>query len=154
MRPWFMIPGELMLAIMNVRQRSFAELVASGMPASRAYFEAGYSGKGNNAEAHACRLMAHPEVMARITEIQAETREMSLMSKRDKIRILESIIRSATTRTSDKLTAIKLHNDMTGDNQPTVSIVEAGPNLLDAVRERAKSMASVLSLAHEALEKR
>jgi hypothetical protein len=37
---------------------------------------------------------------------------------------------------------------MTGDNEPTVSIVETGLNTLASLQERAKAVRSGLNLAH------
>ncbi len=134
---------------MNIRQTRFAELVASGIPASRAYPEAGYSGRGKNAAAHASRLVENGGVSNRIAELQKETRDAVRMTKARKLEILEEIMSSRTEKARDRIAAIKIHNVMTGDNAPTVAVVETGRSTLDDIRERAKHIVSALSRAHE-----
>lgn len=129
---------------MNTRQERFAELVASGVPASRAYPEAGYSNRGKNAAAHASRLVENGGVSGRIAELQKETREVARLTKDDKLRILELLMRSQTEKASDRIAAIKIHNLMVGDNQPSKMIVEAPPFNLDSTRERAMAIVSML----------
>jgi phage terminase small subunit len=138
-----------MLSRMNIRQTRFAELVASGIPASRAYPEAGYSDRGKNAAAHASRLVENGGVSNRIAELQKESREVARLTKEQKLEILEKIMCSQQEKARDRIAAIKVHNAMVGDNQPSKMIVEAPPYNLDAIRERAKHIVSALSRAHE-----
>jgi len=130
---------------MNIRQERFAELVASGMSATRAYAEAGYSGQGKNAEAHASRLVENGGVSARIAELRKESRELARMSKTAKLRLLEAIAVSETARNSDRISAIRVHNDMTGDNEPERMVVETGPTTLANIKERVASVISGLN---------
>jgi phage terminase small subunit len=132
----------------NIRQQHFAELVASGIPASRAYTDAGYSGRGKNAETNASRLRENEGVSRRIAELQEETRNLARLSKDDKLRILERLMISETEKASDRIAAIKIHNAMVGDNQPSKMIVEAPHLDLDAIRERAKHVVSGLNRYH------
>ena len=136
---------------LNIRQERFARLVAGGMLALPAYKESGYSMVGGSAEANAARVMANDGVKARIAELKAEeaaeNRKFARMSKDRKLQILEDIAKTKGSRDMDRIAAIKTHNDMTGDNEPTVSIVEAGPMTLEAVRQRAQEMAAPLARA-------
>jgi phage terminase small subunit len=73
---------------LNIRQERFAEFVASGIPAARAYSMAGYSDNGRNAEANAVRVMANDGVKARIAELRAEASKRTEFKKDDLIRDL------------------------------------------------------------------
>lgn len=53
------------MVLKNQRQELFAQLVASGKTAGKAYEEAGYADPRN-----ACRFMKDSEIRARITELQ------------------------------------------------------------------------------------
>lgn len=139
-----------LLSRMNIRQERFAELVASGIPASRAYPEAGYSGRGKNAAAHASRLVENGGVSDRIAELQKETRKVARLTKEQKLEILEKIMSSQQEKTIDRIAAIKIHNVMTGDNEPTVTVVETERRIFESARERAKSIVSAFDRSNEA----
>lgn len=130
---------------MNIRQERFAELVASGIPASRAYPEAGYSGRGKNAQGNASALMENHGVIARLAELQKETRKVARLTKEQKLEILEKIMCSQQEKARDRIAAIKIHNVMTGDNAPSKMVVEAPPFNLDAVRERIRAIVSPMA---------
>jgi phage terminase small subunit len=55
---------------LNVRQERFAQLVASGMAASRAYQNAGYKSTGNAAESSAVQLLRNPKVVAYVDDLK------------------------------------------------------------------------------------
>ena len=40
------------------------------------------------------------------------------MTKKEKLFSLEELIRSKDVKDSDRLVAIRIHNEMTGDNEP------------------------------------
>lgn len=56
---------------MNPRQEKFAQLVAGGMAASRAYEKAGYKTKGHASEASAGKLLRNAEVAAYVAKLRA-----------------------------------------------------------------------------------
>jgi NADH dehydrogenase/NADH:ubiquinone oxidoreductase subunit G len=133
---------------MNVRQERFAELVASGVPAMRAYAGAGYSNTGKNAEANATRMMGNEGVKERIAELRQENRQLARKTKEQKLARLEEIAWDEKAKHSDVIAALRTHNEMTGDNEPTVNIVKTGPNTLASLQERAKEVRSYLNLAY------
>jgi hypothetical protein len=56
---------------LNVRREKFAQLVAQGVQATRAYREAGYSDeRGRGAQGNAASLLNHPGIAARVAEIR------------------------------------------------------------------------------------
>lgn len=129
---------------MNVRQERFAELVATGMPFTRAYVLAGYSDKGKNAEANATRMMGNDGVKERILGLRKESREMARMTKTKKLQLLEALMTRSDTRDSVVIAAIKAHNEMTGDNEPTVSVIKTGIGTLELLEARAEAVVSAL----------
>lgn len=58
---------------LNVRQEKFAQLVASGVPATPAYIQAGYKVGQKVAEANGPRLLGNAAVRARVDELTAKT---------------------------------------------------------------------------------
>jgi phage terminase small subunit len=76
---------------LNVRQERFADFVASGIPAMRAYGMAGYSDKGRNADANASALMGNHGVKERIAELRAEASKRTEFKKDDLIRDLVAV---------------------------------------------------------------
>jgi phage terminase small subunit len=54
------------------RQENFVRKVAEGMPASRAYREAGYTATAHAAEVMASKTLRNAEVAARLAELRAE----------------------------------------------------------------------------------
>ena len=135
---------------MNIRQSRFAELVVSGVPASRAYAEAGYSNRGRSAEANTTRLMKNDEVKTRIAELRKKDTKAALMTRDEKRRIAASIARDETASGVDRLRACAEDYKLAGHYEPEKHVVDAGPKTLDAIRERARKMVSPLSRAKEA----
>ncbi len=155
-----------MLDAMNIRHERFAELVASGVPAVRAYTEAGYSNKGKNAEANATRLMANDGVKSRIAEFRAKSSAKLELKREDLARHLMNAVRTpigevdensplAQEYTIDregrkrvkmigKIECARLLCELMGWKEPEKHEVHAGPSNLDAIRERAKSIVSAL----------
>jgi len=56
----------------NTRHESFAQHYVAGTSQTDAYKRAGFKATGNSAEVNASKLIARPEVAARIAELQAE----------------------------------------------------------------------------------
>lgn len=77
---------------LNIRQQRFAELVVSGMPATKAYMEAGYSQDPRIAEAHACRLVENGGVKTLIAKLRAPQTKAALRKKEDNLRYLAEVI--------------------------------------------------------------
>lgn len=59
--------------------------------------------------------------------------------------IIEAPIIRRKTKMADKLRAMDLHSKLAGDFAPEQMVVETGPKTLEAVRERAKLLASPMS---------
>src|SRR5262245_23127340 len=62
---------------LNARQERYAQLLAEGMPQSRAYVEAGYKARGQSADAEASKLIRIDKVKTRLAELRAENANAS-----------------------------------------------------------------------------
>ena len=94
----------------NARQEAFVQsLLAKGMNATAAYKAAGYSGKGNVAEAGASEILRNPKVAARLAELQAEAASEAKIT-----------VKSLT----DDL--IRLRNLAEANNQPAAGVAAVG----------------------------
>lgn len=80
----------------NQRHEKFCQLVAGGMPASRAYTEAGYSCSSGSVDANASRLLKKDRVFNRVQELGEKTQSalIKLISV-DKQWVIEQLIENA-----------------------------------------------------------
>lgn len=129
---------------MNIRQERFAELVASGVPASRAYPEAGYSNRGKNAAAHASRLVENGGVSARIAELRKPVTKKLPLTKDRKREILRDIAEDTERPTMVRLRAVEIDSRLAGHFEPDRVEMDTGPSLLETTRERALAIVSAL----------
>lgn len=68
----------------NQRHERFAQGIAKGLPATRAYAEAGYTAEGRSLEVNASRLLRNAEVQDRIAEL-AENLKKAAIADADEI---------------------------------------------------------------------
>ncbi|RUX16367.1 Terminase small subunit [Mesorhizobium sp. M2A.F.Ca.ET.037.01.1.1] len=95
-------------AKLNMRQERFCLALAEGLPQSRAYVEAGYTARGNAAEAAAARLFRNVQVQSRVAELQAAAARRSEITVDDLVAELDAMIElaRATKNPSAGVTAI------------------------------------------------
>lgn len=79
---------------LNDRQRMFAELVVSGMPAGRAYEQAGYKSRGAAADVNASKLIRNPKVSKFMAELREKAMESAQMSLNEALAFLADAIRT------------------------------------------------------------
>lgn len=91
-----------------MRQERFCLALAEGLPQSRAYVEAGYTARGNAAEAAAARLFRNVQVQSRVAELQAAAARRSEITVDDLVAELDAMIElaRATKNPSAGVTAI------------------------------------------------
>ncbi|MES2659161.1 MAG: terminase small subunit [Verrucomicrobiota bacterium] len=136
--------AEMINGSLNPRQQKFVELYVSGVPAGRAYEQAGYAPRGNAAEAEASRMVRNPKVAQAIQHERNESKRNALLTRDAKLTILAEIALNVTAPGRERIAAIKLHNDMTGENTPQPKAAGQSDTWLHDVRERAKHMVSSL----------
>ena len=69
---------------------------------------------------------------------------MATKTREQKLARLEEIAWAEKAKPMDVIAAIRIHNEMTGDNQPVKLLVEAPGYNIEAIRERANRITSVL----------
>ena len=97
----------------------------NGGNATQAAIDAGYN--ENTAAVTACENLRKPNIKAAIEEHQKKADESFIMSKVEKLRILEKIVKATAVEDDERgilnsqaaISAIKEHNLMQGDNAPT-----------------------------------
>lgn len=109
-----------MASKLTVPQETFANLVLTGKPFSDAYREAypNSSLRGNSLHVEASRLAAHPKVDAYLAFHRAARRKETLLTRDKKRQILGGIALDDRTPDTARIQAIRVDNDMTGDNAP------------------------------------
>jgi phage terminase small subunit len=139
--PTMIATAEMIIQSLNPRQQKFVEFYVSGIPAGRSYERAGYSPKGNAADAEASRLIRNPKVFDAIQREREDSRRNAALSRDCKLSILSEIALNRNALGRDRIAAIRLHNEMTGeDAAPPVPKVDH----LKDIRERAKNMVSAM----------
>lgn len=130
---------------LNPRQQRFVELYTSGMPAGRAYEEAGYASRGGTADADASKMVRNPKVSRAIQKGREENRQLTSLSSQEKMAILARIAMDAKASARDRISAIKVHNEMTGDNSPRQVEVSHSQPRLASIRTRAAEVSAALA---------
>lgn len=102
------------------KQRAFIdEYLVNGFNALQAYKKAYPDASDESANASASRMLGNVNIQEALKEARKEIKEMSRMSKADKLEIAEEIMTDKEgERTLDRLKAMEIHNKMTGDNEP------------------------------------
>lgn len=122
---------------LNERQEKFARLVASGVPAMRAYAEAGYSAK--TAEKNAARLKDNEGVKAFIAKLKKQTSKKFEATKDD---LLNSLLETSQIYDGhERIAAIKQIAVMCGYNEPEKiehSVSDETAQVLQLMREGRK----------------
>ena len=122
---------------LNERQEKFARLVASGVPAMRAYSEAGYS--ANAAKQNASRLRENEGIKVRIAELKKQTSKKFEATKDD---LLNSLLETSQIYDGhERIGAIKQIAVMCGYNEPDKiehSVDKATIEILKLMKEGRK----------------
>jgi hypothetical protein len=159
----------------NPRHERFCQLVAVGMPGTRAYRKVAgaRAGKPENDDVHSHEWSRRPDVKARIQELMAENAQRAQMTREELMAFYAQVIRTPAdsvpagspiiqayeetehghkVRLVDKAAAGAALAKMCGWDEPTKILVATDP-LLAYLRElRATPIAgTVLSFEHQAL---
>jgi len=76
---------------MNPRQKKFVKLWLSGVPAGRAYEQAGYDSRGAEADANASRLIRNDKVAKYIKTMNEKTEKSTILSITERKELLTRI---------------------------------------------------------------
>jgi len=91
---------------MNPRQKKFVKLWMSGVPAGRAYEQAGYDSRGAEADANASRLIRNDKVAKYIKKMNEKTEKSTILSIAERKELLTRIaLANEGERPSDAIRA-------------------------------------------------
>ena len=103
------------------KQENFSQAVASGMTQADAYRSA-YNASAMKAETvqkRASELMRNGVIAGRVAELKDELAEKALWTREQSVAVLVGVIGDGESRAGDKISAVKVLNDMQGFNAPT-----------------------------------
>ena len=106
---------------LTAKQEAFAQAIADGKNQSDAYRAAYNAGamKPETVQNKAHVLMKDGEVAARVTELREALASKSLWTREQSVAVLIDVIDDGESRGGDKISAVKVLNDMQGFNAPT-----------------------------------
>jgi hypothetical protein len=133
---------------LTVQHERFAELVVAGESDTRAYIKSGCGKTMASAEKNAWRVREIEGVKNRIAELRKPQTKKTLMSKDMKRGIAMEIASNPAKSDMARIRAMELDAKLAGHFEPDRVEVETGPYTLESIRERAKTVASLMSLAH------
>lgn len=109
------------------KQEAFAQAFVAGMNQSDAYRAAYKVAPGTKPESvnqNASRIMADVNVASRVKALQADLANKLLWTRERSVDVLVGVIYESDSRAGDKISAVKVLNDMQGFNAPEKHIIE------------------------------
>lgn len=106
---------------LTAKQEAFCQAIASGMNQSDAYRSAYDAGKMKDAtvQNNAYKLLQNNEAATRLKELREALANKSLWTREQSVAVLVDVIGDGESRGTDKISAVKVLNDMQGFNAPT-----------------------------------
>ena len=106
---------------LTAKQEAFAQAISSGLNQSDAYRSAYSISKATPASVNqlASKLAADVKVSSRVKELQADLANKSLWTREQSVAVLSAVVGDMEARHGDKISAVKVLNDMQGFNAPT-----------------------------------
>lgn len=106
---------------LTIKQENFCQKYTECGNASEAYRYAYSCGKmkPESINRKAKELLDSGKITARTTELKQVMSDRAIATKEDKLRRLEDIMNNLMAKPTEVIAAIKVHNEMTGDNAPT-----------------------------------
>lgn len=107
--------------ILTAKQEAFAQAIADGKNQSDAYRSAYNAGKmkAETVQNSAYKLVLNGEVTARVKELKQELANKSLWTREQSVAVLAGVVEAMDAKHGDKISAVKVLNDMQGFNAPT-----------------------------------
>jgi len=123
------------LRALTPQQVRFCHLVAAGVTNAEAYRRAYHREDSPLEWTNAARLLRYPEISEYIAKLREETKQQATADRAEKLRHLEAQFRDPDLAPKDRREAIKLHNEMTGDNAAVQVEVGLNDNLIELIRQ-------------------
>ncbi len=125
--------------MITAKQENFAQAVASGMTQADAYRSA-YNASAMKAETvqkRASELMRNGVIAGRVAELKDELAEKALWTREQSVAVLVCVIGDGESRAGDKISAVKVLNDMQGFNAPTkLDVAVTFPRVINVISGR------------------
>lgn len=122
------------------KQEAFAQAVSSGMTQADAYRSA-YDCENSKEQTiydEASDLMRHPEVSPRVESLKAELAAKALWTREQSVTVLKGVIVEGDSKAGDKISAVKVLNDMQGFNAPNkLDVAVTFPKTINVIAGRA-----------------
>jgi len=120
---------------LTTQELRFCHLVASGLTHAESYRRA-YADGAPIAWSNGTRVAHRPPIAACIAQLRAEMAATATATRAEKLRLLETQMRDPDLPPRDRQGAIKLHNEMTGDNAPIQHQVGLSDSLIQSIRSQ------------------
>ena len=122
------------------KQEAFAQAIAGGMNHADAYRSAYNAGGMKSAviDVKACELAKNGKVAVRLAELQAELANKALWTREQSVAVLVGVIGESDSRAGDKISAVKVLNDMQGFNAPAkMDVAVTFPRTINVIAGRS-----------------
>lgn len=107
------------MVTVNQRQKKFADLYLQGLPAGRAYEQAGYGSTGDAADVSASQLLRNPKVKDYINKMNEKTDKSTILSITERKEMLSRIAaRTEGESPQDAIRAMAELSKMDGAYEP------------------------------------
>jgi hypothetical protein len=127
---------------MTSRQEKFARNVAKGMTQRAAYRDAypnARKWKDGVVDSKASHLVNNRQVSGKLAELRKQAESAAVLSRQKRLETLSRIaVENEKLSPKDSIAAIKILNDMTGDNAPAKT--EVTVDILSAIVERHRNV--------------
>ena len=131
--------SESNMALTN-KQEAFCQAIADGKNQSDAYrfsYSAGKM-KAETVNSKAYELSKNGDVTARVKELREALANKSLWTREQSVAVLVNVIDDSESRGGDKISAVKVLNDMQGFNAPTkLDVSMKFPRVINVIAGRA-----------------
>jgi len=116
---------------LTAKQEAFAQAIASGLNQSDAYRSAYSAGKmkDNSINVNASKMASDAKVALRVATLREELANKSLWTREQSVAVLAGVVGDVEARHGDKISAVKVLNDMQGFNAPTKLELAAKVNI-------------------------
>ena len=106
---------------LTAKQEAFAQAIADGKNQSDAYRSAYNAGKmkDTSINVNASKIAADAKVALRVASLREELANKSLWTREQSVAVLAGVVEAMDAKHGDKISAVKVLNDMQGFNAPT-----------------------------------
>jgi hypothetical protein len=132
---------------LTAKQEKFAQCIADGMNQSDAYRSAYDASKmkAETIQSKACLLMADGKVRARADELKSALAAKALWTREQSVSVLVNVIDDGDSKGGDKISAVKVLNEMHGFNAPIGINLTGRVETIDASKLSTEVLTEILA---------